>query len=121
MRNVPSAFWVSEKANIPALEKLLKDSASKSPTELVVVIWYDLPNRDCASKASTGEVCCSKNKDGTCNYDDQKNCSDGLQEYKETYVDPLVSMLQEYTLEQGVPVAVVVEPDSLPNLATNAD
>merc|ERR1719410_1426818 len=45
MRNVPSAFWVSEKANIKALEKLLKDSAAKSPTELIVVIWYGLPNR----------------------------------------------------------------------------
>eukprot|EP00406_Dinophysis_acuminata_P007019 CAMPEP_0179228902 /NCGR_PEP_ID=MMETSP0797-20121207/10060_1 /TAXON_ID=47934 /ORGANISM="Dinophysis acuminata, Strain DAEP01" /LENGTH=595 /DNA_ID=CAMNT_0020935959 /DNA_START=11 /DNA_END=1798 /DNA_ORIENTATION=- len=120
MRNVPSAFWVSNKANIKPFEALLKDAAAKSPPELVVMIWYDLPNRDCASKASTGEICCNKNEDGTCDYDDQDNCSDGIREYKSTYVDPLVSVLQEYTLEKDVPVVVVLEPDSLPNLATNA-
>jgi len=118
---VPSAFWVSKKAHIPKLEKLLEDAASKSPPELVVVIWYNLPNRNCASKASTGEICCSKNEDGTCNYDDQTDCNNGLEEYKTTFVDPMVSLLQEYNLEHGVPVVIVVEPDSLPNLATNAD
>ena len=36
--------------------------------QLVVLIVYDLPNRDCHAKASNGEICCTYNSDGTCNY-----------------------------------------------------
>mmetsp|Transcript_79183 Transcript_79183/g.223911 ORF Transcript_79183/g.223911 Transcript_79183/m.223911 type:complete len:500 (+) Transcript_79183:53-1552(+) len=122
MRDVPSAYWIDSKAKIRGtgvrkLEGILADAASKQPTEMVTFIWYDLPNRDCHAKASNGEICCKYLPDGRCDYTWQTECSTGLKEYKETYADPFVEVLQEYA--GRVPIAVVIEPDSLPNLATN--
>jgi hypothetical protein len=44
-------------------------------------------------------------------------CSDGLKEYRETYIDPFAEVLERFT--DRVPVVLVIEPDSLPNLVTN--
>jgi len=122
MRNTPSAYWIDKKDKIKGnstqtVEGILKDAASKSPPELVVLIFYDLPNRDCDAKASNGEICCTKKADGTCDYDTVSDCAAGITEYQTTYVDPFVSVLAEY--KGKVPVVLVVEPDSLPNLASN--
>eukprot|EP00930_Biecheleria_cincta_P063537 TRINITY_DN4907_c0_g1_i3.p1 TRINITY_DN4907_c0_g1~~TRINITY_DN4907_c0_g1_i3.p1 ORF type:complete len:502 (+),score=93.06 TRINITY_DN4907_c0_g1_i3:133-1638(+) len=122
MRDVPSAYWIDVKAKIKgnterSLQGILQDASSKSPAEMVVFIWYDLPNRDCKAKASNGEICCKYNPDRTCDYTWQLECNDGLNEYKETYADPFIEVLQKF--KGKVPVAIVVEPDSLPNLATN--
>jgi len=124
MREVPSAYWIDVKAKIhgtstSSLEGILADASSKATPELVTFIWYDLPNRDCHAKASNGEICCSYNADRTCDYSYQSDCSAGLREYKTTYADPFVEVLQQYA--GRVPIVVVIEPDSLPNLATNAD
>mmetsp|Transcript_6027 Transcript_6027/g.19335 ORF Transcript_6027/g.19335 Transcript_6027/m.19335 type:complete len:502 (+) Transcript_6027:78-1583(+) len=124
MREVPSAYWIDVKAKIRGtgartLEGILADASSKSTAEMVVFIWYDLPNRDCHAKASNGEICCKYKSDGRCDYAWQGDCEAGLKEYKETYANPFVEVLQKYAGK--VPVAVVVEPDSLPNLATNSD
>jgi cellulose 1,4-beta-cellobiosidase len=122
MQKVPSAYWIDTKdkirgAGTRTLEGILKDAASKSTPELVTVIWYDLPNRDCNAKASNGEICCYYNADGTCNYAKGGDCAEGLGEYKSEYADPFVDVLEEYA--NKVPIVVVMEPDSLPNLATN--
>jgi cellulose 1,4-beta-cellobiosidase len=122
MKAVPSAYWIDRKDKIKGnststVEGILKDAASKSPPELVVLIFYDLPNRDCDAKASNGEICCTRNVDGTCDYNTQSDCEGGIAEYKKDYVDPFVSVLAEY--KGKVPVVLVVEPDSLPNLASN--
>lgn len=61
---------------------------------------YDLPDRDCAAKASNGEFSIA---DG------------GLDKYK-NYIDQMVTILKKYPT---VPVVAVVEPDSLANLVTN--
>ena len=45
------------------------------------------------------------------------NCVDGLAEYKNTYIDPFAEVLERFT--DRVPVVLVIEPDSLPNLVTN--
>jgi len=73
MRDVPSAYWIDKKDKIRGngthtVEGILKDASSKSPPELVVLIFYDLPNRDCDAKASIGEICCTKSDDGTCTF-----------------------------------------------------
>jgi len=125
MQQVPSAYWIDVKAKIRGddpndprtLEGILKDAASKSPPELVVVIWYDLPNRDCDALASNGEICCTKKPDGRCNYLEPGDCADGIKEYKTQYADPFIAELKKY--EHKVPIVVVVEPDSIPNIATN--
>ncbi|KAH8045649.1 cellulose 1,4-beta-cellobiosidase [Aureococcus anophagefferens] len=114
--------------------RLLRPRHAEPP--LVVFIVYDLPNRDCHAYASNGEICCAYNDDGTCDYDNsatarastgrETNIFDttsmfvyvhSLDEYKTTYVDPFAAILAEF--EGVVPVALILEPDSLPNFATN--
>jgi len=120
MQKVPSAYWIDTKAKIrgsttSTVEGILKDASSKQ--ELVVFMWYDLPNRDCDALASNGEICCTKKSDGRCDYTAPGVCTDGIKEYCSEYVDPFVSVLAEY--EGKANVALVMEPDGLANLATN--
>jgi len=121
MRNVASAYWIDVMAKISgtdtkSVQGILKDASSKSPVPLVVFIVYDLPNRDCHAKASNGEICCYPNSDGTCNYDMSGDCAEGINTYKTKYIDPLIAVFKQFP---SVPIVAVVEPDSLPNLATN--
>ena len=126
MRDVPSAYWLDKKDKITgsttkSMEGILEDSASKAVPELVVFIVYDLPNRDCHAKASNGEICCKYKADGRCDYTDtsDRTCSAGLKEYKEEYIDQIGTVLKKYS--GRVPIVLVIEPDSLPNLVTNTD
>jgi len=81
-----------------------------------VFIVYDLPNRDCHAKSSNGELCCYPNADGTCDYNRGGDCAEGLQKYRTGYIDPLVTVFKKFP---SVPIVAIIEPDSLPNLATN--
>jgi cellulose 1,4-beta-cellobiosidase len=115
MKNIPSAFWVDVKAKArpgAQVEQVLKTASS----ELVVFVVYDLPNRDCHAKASNGEICCYKKSDGTCDYMRSGDCAEGLSDYRENYIDALKSLFTKYNT---VPIVAIIEPDSLPNLATN--
>jgi cellulose 1,4-beta-cellobiosidase len=121
MKNTPSAYWIDTKAKIDdtslrGMRGILADAQKKK--ELVVLIHYDVPNRDCKAVASNGEICCTYKADGQCDYTAGGNCEAGLAEYKSEYVDKYVKALKDYS---DVPVVVLVEPDSLPNLATNLD
>jgi len=122
MLQISSAYWVDVKAkitgtNTSSVQGILMDAAKKSPPQLVLFIVYDLPNRDCDAKASNGEICCYANADGTCNYDKTGNCAEGITEYKTTYIDPFAEVLKKYA--GNVPLVLLIEPDSLGNLATN--
>ena len=124
MQNAPSAFWVDTQSKIfgdnsssNSVAAVLADAASRSPAPLVVFIVYDLPNRDCAAHSSNGELCCAYNADRTCDYGASGDCNDGIAEYQTKYVNALVSLFARYHTQ--VPIVAIVEPDSLPNLATN--
>lgn len=122
MMDVSSAYWIDVKSKIEGndtstVQGILADAASAADPPLVVLIVYDLPNRDCDAKASNGEICCTYNEDLTCDYDTVSDCADGIAEYKTEYIDVLAAVLAEY--DGVVPIALVIEPDSLPNLATN--
>ena len=99
------------------MEGILADAAAKSPPQLVVFIVYDLPNRDCHAKASNGEICCHYKADRTCDYDAGGDCVAGIAEYKAEYINPIAKVLSRYN--GRVPIVLIVEPDSLPNLSTN--
>jgi cellulose 1,4-beta-cellobiosidase len=129
MRDVASAFWLDFKYKVTpgndsteSASGILKDASTASPVPMVTLIVYDLPNRDCHAKASNGEICCgATNPDGTCNYVDAASsgpCDDGIADYKKNYIDPLAVSVKEYC--SSVPMALIIEPDSLPNLVTNA-
>ncbi|MFF5846952.1 glycoside hydrolase family 6 protein [Streptomyces massasporeus] len=108
--NQPTAVWLDRIAAINGvkggmglrahLDEALKQKGSG---ELVVqVVIYDLPGRDCAALASNGEL-----------------GPNDIDKYKSQYIDPIVTILSEAKYA-GLRIATVIEPDSLPNLVTNA-
>jgi len=120
MQNVSSAYWIDVKAKLTGndtstLPGILADAALKK--QLVVFIVYDLPNRDCHAVSSNGEICCYYNADKTCNYNQAGDCAQGIQEYQTQYIDPFAAALKPYSGQ--IPIVLLIEPDSLPNLATN--
>jgi cellulose 1,4-beta-cellobiosidase len=101
----PTAVWLDCIKAVGNLKGWLDEAkqqqdASGKPT-LTVVVVYDLPNRDCAAAASAGELKVSEN---------------GLARYKKEFIDPIVAELKAHPDQ---PIVVVLEPDSLGNLATN--
>jgi cellulose 1,4-beta-cellobiosidase len=74
-------------------------------------------------QASNGEVCCgAKKPEGNCEYLDSASsgtCEKGLNEYRKDYIDPLAVSVKKYCGK--VPIVLVIEPDSIPNLVTNTD
>lgn len=131
MSSVASAYWLDLKWKV-SLENdtttdtaggILRDASSRPVPPVVTFIVYDLPNRDCHAKASNGEVCCgAKKPEGNCEYLDDAatgTCDKGLSEYTNEYIDPLAVTVKEYCGK--VPMVLIVEPDSLPNLVTNLD
>ena len=125
MLTTGSAFWIDTIARIRdadsgvTLESVFRDAAAQPAPPLVVVILYNLPNRDCHASASNGELCCQYDSDGTCIFEaSDPTCADGLGRYTRHYVDPFAAVLERFS---SVPVAVIIEPDSLPNLATNIE
>jgi len=137
MQNVPSAFWIDVKSKIyksdmhpdlSTVEGILEDAALCDPPHLVTFMVYDLPNRDCHALASNGEICCHYGENvgrtgcemgGNGFYKEYpgENCRDGLEEYKTTYIDPFAEVVKRY--DNIVPIVLIIEPDSLPNQATN--
>ncbi|MEU5086411.1 glycoside hydrolase family 6 protein [Streptomyces sp. NPDC021356] len=108
--NQPTAVWLDRIATIEGvdggmglrdhLDEALKQKGSG---ELVVqLVIYDLPGRDCAALASNGEL-------GPTDID----------RYKSQYMDPIAAVLSDPKYA-GLRIATVIEPDSLPNLVTNA-
>jgi cellulose 1,4-beta-cellobiosidase len=112
MMSMPSAFWIDNKAKIRGrngpytLEGILQDASSRPTPPLCVFIFYDLPNRDCNAKASNGEIS-----------DAASGAAHALQEYKREYVDAFVDVLVE---NSAVPTVLIIEPDSLGNVISNA-
>ncbi|MER7480281.1 glycoside hydrolase family 6 protein [Streptomyces sp. NPDC126510] len=106
----PTAVWLDRIAAINGvnggmglrahLDEALKQKGSG---DLVIqLVIYDLPGRDCAALASNGEL-----------------GPNDLDKYKTQYIDPIASILSE-SKYASLRVATVIEPDSLPNLVTNA-
>lgn len=105
VKKQPTALWLDRIAAIEQLPNWLSgaeaqgESAGK-PT-LPVVVVYNLPNRDCAAKASSGELTIE---------------ADGERRYRTEYIDKISEHLSAHADQK---VAIVLEPDSLPNLVSN--
>ncbi|KAK7993770.1 hypothetical protein PG989_007151 [Apiospora arundinis] len=97
--DVGSFLWLDTIANI---EKLKTELANDIPCDSIVgLVIYDLPGRDCAAKASNGELAVGE-----------------INKYKTEYIDVIVGILKEHPNQA---FALIIEPDSLPNLVTNID
>jgi cellulose 1,4-beta-cellobiosidase len=103
----PTALWLDSISSVGNLKGWLDEAKKQQdkngkPT-LAVVVVYDLPNRDCSAAASAGELKVSQN---------------GLERYKKEFIAPITA---EFKAHSTQPIAVVLEPDSLGNNATNMD
>ncbi|CAK7205502.1 1,4-beta-D-glucan cellobiohydrolase cel6c [Sporothrix eucalyptigena] len=96
--DVGTFLWIDTIANIAKIEPALADVPC---TNILGLVIYDLPGRDCAAKASNGEL-----KVGD------------IDKYKSQYIDPIVTLIKAHP---NTAFALVIEPDSLPNLVTNSD
>jgi len=105
MKSYPTGLWLDRIAAIEQLPKWLDDAAAQSKKAkkpvVPVVVVYDLPNRDCAAKASAGEL---------------DAASGGEQRYRTEFIDPIAAHFKKHP---DLKIAVVLEPDSLPNVVTN--
>jgi len=93
----PTAIWLDSIAKASTAKKYLDDARGA----LVVLVLYDLPNRACAAKSSAGEL----------------EGESGEARYEKELLDPLAATFAAHASQE---IVVVVEPDSLANLATNA-
>lgn len=105
VQNQPTALWLDRIAAVEQLPRWLADAQSQSKTlgkeTVPVVVVYNLPNRDCAAKASNGELSIEEG---------------GEQRYRSDYIDVIAEHLSRVPDQR---VAIVLEPDSLPNMISN--
>jgi cellulose 1,4-beta-cellobiosidase len=85
------------------LDAALAQQSGATPVAITLVI-YDLPGRDCAALASNGTLPAT---------------AAGLETYKRSYIDPIAAVLRQPKYAP-LRVVTIVEPDSLPNIVTNA-
>jgi cellulose 1,4-beta-cellobiosidase len=112
VENQPTAIWLDSMGSIagPAggmgLAAHLNAALAQkgSGPEVVNIIVYDLPGRDCNALASNGEIPAT---------------AAGLATYETSYIDPIVAILGN-SAYSNLRIAAVIEPDSLPNIVTNS-
>ncbi|HEX7764355.1 MAG TPA: glycoside hydrolase family 6 protein [Cellvibrio sp.] len=79
------------------------DAALDQNANVIQVVVYDLPNRDCHALASNGEL---------------TQGVEGTTRYRTEYVDVLASIFADPKY-RSLRIIAIIEPDSLPNLVTN--
>lgn len=102
--NNPTAVWITQSAHVESLRDHL-DAAIAQGENLVPVVVYNLPNRDCAAEASAGEFLFNQN---------------GLDRYKREFIDPIVDIIADDKYAH-IRIVAIIEPDSLPNLVSNVN
>ncbi|MCF2535587.1 glycoside hydrolase family 6 protein [Streptomyces sp. FB2] len=115
VKSYPTAVWMDRIAAVHGGEdnagrKSLADHldlalAQKKPGQPITATFvvYDLPGRDCAALASSGELPLTQA---------------GLDRYKSEYIDVIADVMSNPKY-QDIRITTVIEPDSLPNLVTN--
>src|SRR2546422_718251 len=76
-------------------------AARSQGADLIQLVIYDLPGRDCAALASNGEL----------------QATD-IDRYEHDYIDPIATILGDPAYA-NLRIVTVVEIDSIPNLVTN--
>ncbi|CAI7746595.1 unnamed protein product [Closterium sp. NIES-53] len=98
----PTAVWLDNMASLDSIPGHLEEAAIQGGAKAILVqfVIYDLPGRDCKAWSSNGEI-----------------PKGGLDTYKTNYIDVAVARLKKKAA--NVRLSLVIEPDSLPNIATN--
>src|SRR5690606_9640908 len=93
VKRQPTALWldrIEAVSNVPAwLEEARRQSESAGEPAVPVFVVYDLPNRDCAAKASNGEL---------------KLEADGERRYREEYIDVIAKHFASHPEQRIVAV-----------------
>jgi cellulose 1,4-beta-cellobiosidase len=75
VKNIPTFIWLDVVAKVPDLETYLSEAQANG--ELLQIVVYDLPDRDCAALASNGEF----------------SIADGGEEKYYDYIDQIVEQI----------------------------
>jgi len=102
-------LWITTVSAIPDIATAIKEArAVKKKTgqpQIVELVLYDLPDRDCSAGASAGEF--SSAADGAVG---------ALNKYKHQFIDAYAAALSK---APDLTFAIILEPDSLGNVITN--
>src|SRR6476659_1659835 len=106
MAAFPTAVWLEslETAKLagPTLDDALKQEAAGGGPIVPLFVIYNLPNRDCAAEGSRGELFVDKGGEAL---------------YQTQFIDVIAAAFAAHPSQK---VAVILEPDSLPNIVTNS-
>ncbi|HXN32279.1 MAG TPA: glycoside hydrolase family 6 protein [Polyangiaceae bacterium] len=101
----PTAVWLDSIKRAGAASKTLDDAMAqeKKGGQPVVTVFavYDLPDRDCSAVASNGELTVANG---------------GEKRYQNDFIDKIAAAFKAHSKQR---IVAVIEPDSLPNIATN--
>ncbi|GAA1277663.1 hypothetical protein GCM10009634_21320 [Saccharothrix xinjiangensis] len=102
----PTAVWLDSMATVHGSNGRMGlrdhlDEALRQGADLVQVVLYDIPGRDCGRLSSNGEL-----------------AFDQLPTYRAEFVDPIAEVLRDPAYA-GLRVVAVVEPNSLPFMVTH--
>jgi cellulase/cellobiase CelA1 len=113
-------FWIAEEAAMTAgwTRNFLQAASVEEVKQLVTIVVYDIPNRDCSATAGGGEICCKRLASGLCDNTAIGPCTEGLAEYKQEVIDPLYVLIDQY--DELVDIVIILEPDALANLGTGS-
>lgn len=104
VQEIGTFVWVSNIASLRNIDAAITAArAEKEATgedQVVGLVLYNLPDRDCSAGESAGEL----------------NGREGLERYKTDYIAPYAEKVSAAT---DLTFAIVLEPDSLANLVTN--
>lgn len=106
--NVSTAIWMDRIGAIAPADgswglRDHLDAALDQNANVIKVVVYDLPNRDCHALASNGEL---------------KQTAEGSARYRTEYVDAIAGIFSDPKYA-SLRIIAIIEPDSLPNLVTN--
>ncbi|KAH8594427.1 1, 4-beta cellobiohydrolase [Bisporella sp. PMI_857] len=105
VQSIGTFVWITARAQIPNIASTVAEARevqrkTRKP-QIVELVLYNLPNRDCSGGESGGEFELEEN---------------GLELYKKEFVDPYAKAL---AAAPDLTFAVILEPDSLGNVITN--
>ncbi|KAK8078820.1 hypothetical protein PG994_002627 [Apiospora phragmitis] len=107
IQDIGTFVWVSNIASLPNIDAAVAAARAvqdeTGTPQVVGLVLYNLPDRDCSAGESAGEL-------------DSEN--GGLERYKTEYLAPGPDKL---SAASDLTFAVVLEPDSLANLVTNLE
>ncbi|ETS82642.1 Endoglucanase-6B [Pestalotiopsis fici W106-1] len=105
IQDVGTFVWITDRAGLSNIDAAVASArAAKAATgvdQIVGLVLYNLPDRDCSAGESAGELSSADN---------------GLEIYKTEFIQPYAEKVAAAT---DLTFAIVLEPDSLGNLVTN--